>query len=156
MVFAPSLISGMVRRRLASTSGSGASPWRDRAADAGSNAPFVVRFKTPMDGDTVIEDAVRGTVHMPNKDLEDLILLRTDGTPTYNVAVTVDDHDMGITHVIRGEEHLGNAARQALMYRAMDWTVPVFAHLPLILGADGSKMSKRHGARRRPGADSGR
>ena len=122
------------------------SPWRDRAAEAGSSAPFVVRFKTPMDGDTVIEDAVRGTVHMPNKDLEDLILLRTDGTPTYNVAVTVDDHDMGVTHVIRGEEHLGNAARQALMYRAMDWTVPVFAHLPLILGADGSKMSKRHGA----------
>ena len=123
------------------------SPWRDRAPEPGMiDQPHVVRFKTPMDGETVIEDAVRGTVAFPNKDLEDLVILRSDGTPTYNLAVTVDDHDMGITHVIRGEEHLSNAGRQTLMYRAMDWTVPAFGHLPLILGEDGAKMSKRHGA----------
>ena len=123
------------------------SPWRDRQPDAGMiDQPHVIRFKTPMDGETVIEDAVRGTVAFPNKDLEDLVILRTDGTPTYNLAVTVDDHDMGVTHVIRGEEHLSNAGRQSLMYQAMDWTVPAFGHLPLILGEDGAKMSKRHGA----------
>ena len=123
------------------------SPWRDRTPDAAMiEQPHVVRFKTPMDGETVIEDAVRGTVAFPNKDLEDLVILRTDGTPTYNLAVTVDDHDMGVTHVIRGEEHLSNAGRQTLMYQAMDWTVPTFGHLPLILGDDGAKMSKRHGA----------
>ena len=123
------------------------SPWRDRTpGPAEADRAFVVRFKTPVDGETVIQDAVRGTVAFPNKDLEDLILLRSDGAPTYNLAVTVDDHDMGVTHVIRGEEHLSNAARQSLMYLAMDWPVPVFGHLPLILGADGAKMSKRHGA----------
>ena len=123
------------------------SPWRDRVADpAMIHQPHVVRFKTPMDGETVIEDAVRGRVAFPNKDLEDLVILRTDGNPTYNLAVTVDDHDMGVTHVIRGEEHLSNAGRQTLMYRAMDWAVPAFGHLPLILGDDGAKMSKRHGA----------
>jgi glutamyl-tRNA synthetase len=123
------------------------SPWRDRTPgpdEAGK--PFTVRFKTPLKGETVIEDAVRGTVAFPNKDLEDLIILRSDGTPTYNLAVTVDDHDMGVTHVIRGEEHLSNAGRQTLMYLAMGWQVPAFGHLPLILGADGAKMSKRHGA----------
>lgn len=122
------------------------SPWRDREPPAGANLPHVVRFKTPIEGETVIEDLVRGTVRFPNKDLEDLVLLRSDGVPTYNLAVTVDDHDMGVTHVIRGEEHLSNAARQTLIYRAMDWDVPLFGHLPLIMGNDGSKLSKRHGA----------
>ena len=123
------------------------SPWRDRRPGPEQDGlPYVVRFKTPLEGETVVEDLVRGTVRFPNKDLDDLILLRTDGDPTYNLAVTVDDHDMGVTHVIRGEEHLGNAARQALIYRAMDWTVPAFAHAPLIVGADGAKLSKRHGA----------
>ena len=123
------------------------SPWRDRTPDAAMiDQPHVVRFKTPTEGETVVHDAVRGKVAFPNKDLEDLVILRTDGTPTYNLAVTVDDHDMGVTHVIRGEEHLSNAGRQSLMYLAMDWTVPVFGHLPLILGEDGAKMSKRHGA----------
>jgi len=123
------------------------SPWRDREPTPEiMGQPHVVRFKTPGDGETVIEDAVRGTVAFPNKDLEDLVILRTDGTPTYNLAVTVDDHDMGVTHVIRGEEHLSNAGRQSLMYLAMGWAVPTFGHLPLILGDDGAKMSKRHGA----------
>ncbi len=123
------------------------SPWRDRAPDPGMLAqPHVIRFKTPSDGETVVDDAVRGAVAFPNKDLEDLVILRTDGTPTYNLAVTVDDHDMGVTHVIRGEEHLSNAGRQTLIYQAMGWPVPTFGHLPLILGDDGAKMSKRHGA----------
>ena len=123
------------------------SPWRDRTPEPGMiDRPHVVRFKTPDEGETVIEDAVRGRVAFPNKDLEDLVILRSDGTPTYNLAVTVDDHDMGITHVIGGEEHLSNAGRQSLMYQAMDWPVPAFGHLPLILGDDGAKMSKRHGA----------
>jgi glutamyl-tRNA synthetase len=121
------------------------SPWRDRE-DWPSDAPFVVRFKAPMHGETVVEDMVRGRVSFPNKDLEDIVLLRSDGTPTYNVAVTVDDHDMGVTHIIRGEEHLSNAARQTLLYRAMGWDVPAFAHIPLIHGPDGAKLSKRHGA----------
>jgi glutamyl-tRNA synthetase len=123
------------------------SPWRD--GDRGiaqSNAPFVIRFRSPDDGETVVTDAVRGTVRFPNKDLEDFVLLRTDGTTIYNLAVTVDDHNMGVTHVIRGEEHLSNAGRQTLLYRALGWEVPVFAHLPLILGRDGAKLSKRHGA----------
>ena len=121
------------------------SPWRDRGPP-GDNRPFVLRFKTPTDGDTAIDDLVRGTVRFPNKDLEDFVLLRTDDTPTYNVAVTIDDHDMGVTHVIRGEEHLSNAGRQTLIYRALDWPVPTFAHIPLIHGPDGAKLSKRHGA----------
>ncbi|MFO1012720.1 MAG: glutamate--tRNA ligase [Caulobacteraceae bacterium] len=123
------------------------SPWRDKApGPIEQGAPHVVRFKTPMDGDTVVEDLVRETVRFPNKDLEDFVLLRTDGTVIYNLAVTVDDHDMGVTHVIRGEEHLSNAGRQTLLYKALGWEVPVFAHLPLILGKDGGKLSKRHGA----------
>ena len=123
------------------------SPWRDRApGPAQQGAPHVIRFRTPNDGETVVEDLVRGTVRFPNKDLEDFVLLRTDGTTIYNLAVTVDDHDMGVTHVIRGEEHLSNAGRQTLLYRALGWEVPVFAHLPLILGNDGGKLSKRHGA----------
>jgi glutamyl-tRNA synthetase len=117
------------------------SPTREQAAQA-----HAVRFRTPDEGETVIEDVVRGRIAFPNKDLEDLILLRSDGAPTYNLAVTVDDHDMGVTHVIRGEEHLSNAARQVLIYRAMGWTTPAFAHLPLIVGPDGAKLSKRHGA----------
>jgi glutamyl-tRNA synthetase len=123
------------------------SPWRDREQDPGqANMPHVVRFKTPMDGETVIEDLVRGTVRFPNKDIEDFVLLRTDGTTVYNLAVTVDDQDMGVTHVIRGEEHLSNAGRQTLLYQALGWPLPTFAHLPLILGKDGGKLSKRHGA----------
>jgi glutamyl-tRNA synthetase len=123
------------------------SPWRDR--DPGpelSDAPHVVRFRTPDEGETEVDDIVRGSVRFPNKDIEDFVLLRTDGTTIYNLAVTVDDHDMGVTHVIRGEEHLSNAGRQTLLYRALGWDVPQFAHLPLILGNDGSKLSKRHGA----------
>ncbi len=123
------------------------SPWRDRTPGPDQiGKTFTIRLKAPLDGETVIEDAIRGTVRIPNKDLEDLIIVRSDGAPTYNLAVTVDDHDMGVTHVIRGEEHLGNAARQTLIYLAMGWTPPLFGHLPLILGPDGAKMSKRHGA----------
>jgi glutamyl-tRNA synthetase len=123
------------------------SPWRDRTPGAAEhNAPHVVRFRTPFKGETIVEDIVRGTVRFPNKDLEDFILLRTDGTTIYNLAVTVDDHDMGVTHVIRGQEHLSNAGRQTLLYQALGWPTPTFAHLPLILGKDGAKLSKRHGA----------
>jgi glutamyl-tRNA synthetase len=121
------------------------SPWRD--ADANFNdRPYVVRFKGPQDGETVIHDQVKGDVTFKNKDLDDLILLRSDGTPTYNLAVVVDDHEMGITHVIRGDDHLNNAARQTLIYEALDWEVPIWAHLPMIHGPDGGKLSKRHGA----------
>ena len=123
------------------------SPWRDQTPGANlAETPHVVRFRTPDDGDTVVHDLVRGEVHFPNKDLEDFVLLRTDGTTIYNLAVTVDDHDMGVTHVIRGEEHLSNAGRQVLLYNALGWETPTFAHLPLILGKDGGKLSKRHGA----------
>jgi len=122
------------------------SPWRDRDAAAGENRSFVVRFKGPVEGETVIDDQVKGPVTFRNRELDDLILLRTDGGPTYNLAVVVDDHDMGITHVIRGDDHLNNAARQTLIYQALGWDVPAWAHLPLIHGPDGAKLSKRHGA----------
>jgi len=122
------------------------SPWRDQPADLGENRPCVIRFKGPTEGETLVTDLVKGDVRFRNKELDDLILLRTDGAPTYNLAVVVDDHDMGITHVIRGDDHLNNAARQTLIYQAMDWEVPVWAHLPLIHGPDGAKLSKRHGA----------
>ena len=122
------------------------SPWRDRDAAAGSNAPFVVRFKGPLDGDTVVNDLVKGTVTFGNKELDDLVLLRSDGGPTYNLAVVVDDHDMGITHVIRGDDHLSNTARQTLIYQALGYDLPAFGHLPMIHGEDGAKLSKRHGA----------
>jgi len=123
------------------------SPWRDRTPGAMEQGkPHVIRFRTPDEGETVVEDLVRDTVRFPNKDIEDFVLLRTDGTVIYNLGVTVDDHDMGVTHVIRGEEHLSNAGRQTLLYRALGWDVPTFAHLPLILGKDGGKLSKRHGA----------
>ena len=121
--------------------------WRDRdPGDAPEGAPFAVRFKAPKEGETVIDDKVQGRVVFPNKDLDDLIILRSDGTPTYNLSVVVDDHDMGITHVIRGDDHLTNAARQSQIHAALGWDIPVFAHVPLIHGPDGAKMSKRHGA----------
>jgi glutamyl-tRNA synthetase len=121
--------------------------WRDRpASEAPDGVAPVVRFKAPQDGETVIEDQVQGTVTIPNKDLDDLIILRSDGNPTYNLSVVVDDHDMGVTHIIRGVDHLTNAARQAQIYIAMGWDVPVMAHIPLIHGPDGAKLSKRHGA----------
>ena len=121
------------------------SVWRDREADD-TNLPFVVRFKGPIEGETVVDDLVKGPVRFQNKELDDLVLLRSDGAPTYNLAVVVDDHDMGVTHVIRGDDHLNNAARQSLIYQALDMTVPAFAHIPLIHGPDGAKLSKRHGA----------
>jgi len=123
------------------------SPWRDRSpAEAPNGAPYAIRLRAPQDGETVIDDAVQGRVVFPNKDLDDLIILRSDGNPTYNLAVVVDDHDMGITHVVRGVDHLTNAARQAQIYAGNGWTIPQFAHVPLIHGADGAKLSKRHGA----------
>jgi len=122
------------------------SPWRDEAPDLTSDLPFTVRLKAPREGETVIEDAVQGRVTFGNEQLDDLILLRSDGTPTYMLAVVVDDHDMGVTHVIRGDDHLTNAARQTLIYDALGYTAPVFAHIPLIHGPDGAKLSKRHGA----------
>jgi glutamyl-tRNA synthetase len=122
------------------------SPWRDADPDQRPDAPFVVRLRAPREGETVIEDRVQGRVTTRNDQLDDMILLRSDGTPTYMLAVVVDDHDMGVTHVIRGDDHLANAARQAQIYRAMGWAEPVWAHIPLIHGADGKKLSKRHGA----------
>ncbi|HVF95219.1 MAG TPA: glutamate--tRNA ligase [Sphingomonas sp.] len=121
------------------------SPWRDRTEDA-SELPYVVRLKAPLEGATTIEDRVQGSVTVQNSELDDLILLRSDGTPTYMLAVVVDDHDMGVTHVIRGDDHLNNAFRQLPIIRAMDWPEPVYAHVPMIHGADGGKLSKRHGA----------
>ena len=122
------------------------SVWRDHVGNYDESQPFVVRLRSPQDGETIVEDRVKGRISFQNKDLDDLILLRTDGTPTYNLAVVVDDHDMGVTHVIRGDDHLNNAARQTLIYQALGWDVPVWAHLPLIHGPDGAKLSKRHGA----------
>jgi len=121
--------------------------WRDR--DPGEAPPGVapvIRLKAPQEGATTIRDLVQGEVTVENSELDDLILLRADGTPTYNLSVVVDDHDMGITHVIRGDDHLNNAFRQTQIYRALDWPVPEFAHVPLIHGPDGAKLSKRHGA----------
>ena len=127
------------------------SPWRDRDATAQTDRPFVVRLKAPQDGETTIDDRVQGKVTVQNAELDDLVLLRSDGTPTYMLAVVVDDHDMGVTHVIRGDDHLNNAFRQLPIIRAMDaievgWPDPVYAHIPLIHGSDGAKLSKRHGA----------
>ncbi len=121
--------------------------WRDRdPSEAPAGAPFVIRLKTPNDGETVIDDAVQGRVTVKNVEIDDYVLLRADGTPTYMLAVVVDDHDMGVTHVIRGDDHLNNAFRQLPIIRAMGWPEPVYAHIPLIHGADGAKLSKRHGA----------
>ncbi|SNS93697.1 glutamyl-tRNA synthetase [Sphingomonas laterariae] len=121
--------------------------WRDRdPAEAPAGAPFVIRLKAEREGETTIHDRVQGSVTVKNAELDDMILLRSDGTPTYMLAVVVDDHDMGVTHVIRGDDHLNNAFRQLGIIRAMDWPEPVYAHVPLIHGADGAKLSKRHGA----------
>jgi glutamyl-tRNA synthetase len=121
--------------------------WRDR--DPGKAPPGVkpaIRLKAPLAGETVVEDQVQGRVIWQNENLDDFVLLRSDGTPTYMLAVVVDDHDMGVTHIIRGDDHLNNAARQTQIYQALGWTVPVMSHIPLIHGPDGSKLSKRHGA----------
>jgi glutamyl-tRNA synthetase len=121
--------------------------WRDAdPSDAPANLPSVVRVKAPLTGETVIEDRVQGRVAFPNADLDDFIILRSDGTPTYMHAVVVDDHDMGVTHIIRGDDHLTNAGRQKILYEALGWAVPEMAHIPLIHGPDGAKLSKRHGA----------
>lgn len=121
--------------------------WRDRdASEAPEGAPFVVRLKAPREGSVTIDDQVQGSVTVNNSELDDMVLLRSDGTPTYMLAVVVDDHDMGVTHIIRGDDHLNNAFRQLPIYRAMGWEEPSYAHIPLIHGADGAKLSKRHGA----------
>ncbi|MBL4595213.1 MAG: glutamate--tRNA ligase [Robiginitomaculum sp.] len=123
------------------------SPWRDtKPNQCPTNLPYVVRLKTPMTGQTVIADQVQGNVTFENSVMDDLVLLRADRTPTYMLAVVVDDHDAGVTHVIRGDDHLVNAARQTLIYAGMGWALPVYAHIPLIHGPDGKKLSKRHGA----------
>ncbi|WP_174280063.1 glutamate--tRNA ligase [Sphingomonas bacterium] len=121
------------------------SPWRERD-DGPADQPFVVRLKAPREGATTIDDQVQGPVTVQHAELDDLVLLRSDGTPTYMLAVVVDDQDMGVTHVIRGDDHLNNAFRQLPIIRAMDWPEPVYAHVPMIHGADGGKLSKRHGA----------
>jgi glutamyl-tRNA synthetase len=121
--------------------------WRDRdPAEAPAGTPFVVRLKAPREGSVTINDAVQGNVTVNNAELDDFVLLRSDGTPTYMLSVVVDDHDMGVTHVIRGDDHLNNAFRQLVVIRAMDWPEPIYGHVPLIHGADGAKLSKRHGA----------
>jgi len=122
------------------------SPWRDAEPSSHPDGPFVIRLRTPQDGTTVIRDEVQGDVTIRNDQLDDMVLLRSDGTPVYMLAVVVDDHDMGVTPVIRGDDHLNNAARQMGIYTAMGWDVPVWAHIPLIHGPDGKKLSKRHGA----------
>ncbi|HEX8527820.1 glutamate--tRNA ligase, partial [Allosphingosinicella sp.] len=123
------------------------SVWRDCSPDdAAPDSPFVVRLKSPREGETVIDDRVQGRVEVRNSELDDFVLLRSDGSPTYMLAVVVDDHDMGVTHVIRGDDHLNNAFRQLAIVRAMGWPEPVYAHVPLIHGPDGAKMSKRHGS----------
>ena len=121
------------------------SEWRDRT-DWPQSEPYVVRIKAPREGETIIDDLVQGKVTVANAEIDDFVLLRSDGTPTYMLAVVVDDHDMGVTHVIRGDDHLNNAFRQLAIIRAMGWPVPAYAHVPLIHGHDGAKLSKRHGA----------
>ena len=122
------------------------SPWRDADPSTHPDMPYVIRMRAPRTGETVISDQVQGRVVIQNSTLDDMICLRSDGNPTYMLAVVVDDHDMGVTHVIRGDDHLNNAARQAMVYTAMGWEIPVWAHIPLIHGPDGKKLSKRHGA----------
>ncbi|MGC1573030.1 MAG: glutamate--tRNA ligase, partial [Pseudolabrys sp.] len=114
--------------------------------DAPAGVSPVIRLKAPLTGETVVEDQVQGRVVWQNENLDDFVLLRSDGTPTYMLAVVVDDHDMGVTHIIRGDDHLNNGARQTQIYQALGWKVPIMAHIPLIHGPDGSKLSKRHGA----------
>ncbi|HEX4158644.1 MAG TPA: glutamate--tRNA ligase [Rhizomicrobium sp.] len=121
--------------------------WRDRdPRGAPVNAPFVIRLKAPQEGETIVNDLVQGEVRFANAQLDDMILLRSDGTPTYMLAVVVDDYDMGVTHVIRGDDHLNNAARQLQIIESMGWPRPIYGHVPLIHGPDGTKLSKRHGA----------
>ncbi|RWK11779.1 MAG: glutamate--tRNA ligase [Mesorhizobium sp.] len=121
--------------------------WRDRdPSEAPPGVKGAIRIKAPIEGETIVHDRVQGEVRFPNKDLDDFIILRSDGNPTYMHAVVVDDHDMGVTHIIRGDDHLTNAARQTVIYNAMGWAVPSMSHIPLIHGADGAKLSKRHGA----------
>jgi len=121
--------------------------WRDRdPVEAPEGAPFVIRLKAPQDGEVTIDDGVQGKVTVRNSELDDMVLLRSDGTPTYMLAVVVDDHDMGVTHVIRGDDHLNNAFRQLALIRALGWDEPAYGHVPLIHGQDGAKLSKRHGA----------
>jgi glutamyl-tRNA synthetase len=123
--------------------------WRDRdPGEAPEGAPFVIRLRAPQTGETIVHDVVQGDVRFGNDQLDDMVLLRSDGTPTYMLAVVVDDHDMGVTHVIRGDDHLNNAARQLQIINAMGWDIPVYAHVPLIHGPDGAKLSKRHGAQK--------
>ena len=122
------------------------SEWRDCSDEAPEGAPYVVRLKAPREGETVIEDLVQGRVAVSNAEIDDFVLLRSDGTPTYMLAVVVDDHDMAVTHIIRGDDHLNNAFRQLAIIRAMEWPEPTYAHIPLIHGPDGAKLSKRHGA----------
>jgi glutamyl-tRNA synthetase len=121
--------------------------WRDKKeSEAPAGAPFAIRIKAPLTGEIVISDQIRGEVKYPADDLDDMVLLRADGTPTYMLAVVVDDHDMNVTHIIRGEDHLTNSFRQKMIFDAMGWQMPITAHVPLIHGADGAKLSKRHGA----------
>ncbi|HEU5285676.1 MAG TPA: glutamate--tRNA ligase [Sphingomicrobium sp.] len=122
------------------------SEWRDCTAAGPEGAPFVVRLKAPREGETAIDDLVQGRVAVANAEIDDFVLLRSDGSPTYMLAVVVDDHDMGVTHIIRGDDHLNNAFRQLAIIRAMGWPEPTYAHIPLIHGPDGAKLSKRHGA----------
>lgn len=120
------------------------SPWRDKGGD--NKKDYVIRLKAPQTGVTIVDDLVQGKVTTKNEIFDDLVILRSDGTPTYNLAVVVDDHDMNITHIIRGDDHLNNSAKQLLIYEAMEWELPKFVHIPLIHGEDGAKLSKRHGA----------
>ncbi|MCZ2328352.1 glutamate--tRNA ligase [Bartonella sp. F02] len=121
--------------------------WRDRdVSETPKGIKPVIRIKAPQDGETILHDRVQGEIRFPNKDLDDFIILRSDGTPTYMLAVVVDDHDMAITHIIRGDDHLTNAARQTIIFNAMGWNIPIMAHIPLIHGENGAKLSKRHGA----------
>lgn len=122
------------------------SPWRNGGTPPSADAPYTVRLRAPDGGDRVVEDGVQGSVRVHASEIDDLVLLRADGTPTYMLAVVVDDHDMGVTHVIRGDDHLRNTFRQIPIYEAMGWDVPSFSHLPMIHGNDGAKLSKRHGA----------
>lgn len=121
------------------------SPWREGGTRPADAKP-VIRLKAPLEGQTVVHDKVQGEVTVQHSELDDMVLLRSDGTPTYMLAVVVDDHDMGVTHIIRGDDHLTNTFRQLMIYTAMGWEAPSFAHIPLIHGSDGAKLSKRHGA----------
>lgn len=122
------------------------SPWRDKIMSQSSSVKPVIRLKAPLEGSTIIDDLVQGKTEVKNSELDDLVLLRSDGSPTYMLAVVVDDHDMDISHIIRGDDHFTNGFRQKIIYQALGWNIPKFAHIPLIHGADGAKMSKRHGA----------